>query len=190
MPRAKTLDLSKLHYLFSFSMLLTLASILTFAQVLQFANGEIPCPLCLLQRVAMLGVCFGLIRDLVERPSLHNAGLSMVFAMLLLVISVRQTLLDIYPRPGHEYIGSAIFGIHMPVWSVLIAAALLLAFALKFAVLGEGEKLTPLKKFPALAVAAKLLSLYVIALCVLNFVSVVVQCGADACHTYEYRLLR
>ncbi len=190
MPRQKTFDLSLPHYLFSFSMLLTLAGILTFAQILQFAGGEIPCPLCLLQRVAMLGVCFGLIRDLRDQPLIHNAGLSMIFAMLLLVISVRQTLLDIYPRRGHEYIGSAIFGIHMPVWSVLIAAALLLAFALKFTVLGGGEKLTPLKKFPALAGAAKLLSLYVITLCVLNFVSVVVQCGADACHTYEYRLLK
>src|SRR6185312_17557822 len=190
MPRAKPADLSILHYLFSFSMLLTLAGILTFAQILQFKGGEIPCPLCLLQRVAMLGVCFGLIRDLREQPSLHNAGLSMIFALLLLVISVRQTLLDIYPRPGHEYIGSAIFGIHMPMWSVLIAAALLFAFAVKFAVLGEGGKLTPLKKFPALASMAKLLSLYVIALCVVNFVSVVVQCGADACHTYEYRLLK
>lgn len=190
MPRQKTPDLSPLHYLFSFSMLLTLAGILTFAQVLQFTNNEIPCPLCLLLRVAMLGVCFGLIRDLREAPSPHNAGLSMIFAMLLLVISVRQTLLDIYPRPGHEYIGSSVFGIHMPVWSVLIAASLLLAFALKFAVLGGGEKIAPLKKFPVLATAAKLLSLYVVALCVVNFVSVVVQCGAEACHTYEYRLLR
>ena len=190
MPRAKAADLSILHYLFSFSMLLTLAGILTFAQILQFKAGEIPCPLCLLQRVAMLGVCFGLIRDLREQPSMHNAGLSMIFALLLLMISVRQTLLDIYPRPGHDYIGSAIFGIHMPVWSVLIAASLLLAFALKFAVLGGGEKLTKLEKFHALSLAAKFLSLYVIALCVVNFVSVVVQCGADACHTYEYRLLR
>jgi disulfide bond formation protein DsbB len=190
MARAKPTDLSPLHYLFSFLMMLTLAGILTFAQILQYAGGEIPCPLCLLQRVAMLGVCFGLILDLRETPSLRNAGLSMIFALLLLVISVRQVLLDIYPRPGHEYIGSAIFGLHMPVWSVLIAAAMLLAFALKFAVLGGIEKITPLRKFPALELAAKILTYYVVALCALNFVSAVLQCGVDACHTYEYRLLK
>jgi len=190
MPRAKTVDLSPLHYLFSFLMLLTLAGILTFAQILQFKGGEIPCPLCLLQRVAMLGVCFGLMRDLNEKPSLHNAGLSMIFALFLLVISVRQTLLDIYPRPGHEYIGSAVFGLHMPVWSVLIATALLAAYALKFAVLGADDRLVPLQKFPTLAKAANLLSLFVIALAAVNFASVVLQCGADACHTYEYRLLQ
>ena len=38
-----------------------LVAIVTWAMVLQYAFGEIPCPLCLLQRVAMLGCCFGLI---------------------------------------------------------------------------------------------------------------------------------
>ena len=42
-------------------MLAVLAAILTAAMVMQYAFGEIPCPLCLLQRVAMFGCCFGLI---------------------------------------------------------------------------------------------------------------------------------
>jgi hypothetical protein len=29
----------------------------------------------------------------------------------------------------------------------------------------------------------------VIAICLINFVSVIVQCGVDACHTSGYRLL-
>lgn len=40
-------------------MLLTLAGILSAAAWLQYAGGEIPCPLCLLQRFAMFGVAFG-----------------------------------------------------------------------------------------------------------------------------------
>lgn len=185
-PRA----LSLLHYLFSFLMLLVLAGILTMAQVLQFAAGEIPCPLCLLQRVAMFGVAFGLILGFRDGFSVRTAGISMIFAMLLLVIAVRQTLLDIYPRPGHEYIGSAIFGIHMPVWSVLIATALLLAFALKFTILGGDERIENLRSYPTLAVSANALSLYVVALCALNLLAVVVQCGIGECHTFEYLLLR
>lgn len=185
---ARTLSL--LHYLFYFLMLLALAGILTAAQALQFAAGEIPCPLCLLQRVAMFGVCFGLIAGFRDGFSAKNAGISMIFAMFLLVVSVRQTLLDIYPRPGHDYIGSAVFGIHMPVWSVLIAAALLLAFALKFAALGSGDELEELRRFPALHGLANALTLYVVALCAVNLLSVVVQCGVSECHTYEYLLLR
>src|SRR5208337_4375410 len=107
-------------------MLAILAAILTAAMVMQYAFDEIPCPLCLLQRAAMFGCCFGLIAQLRSARSERGTGIALIFAVLLLVISVRQTLLDLFPRPGHDYIGSAVFGIHLPVWSVIIAVALLL----------------------------------------------------------------
>ena len=111
--------------------------------------------------------------------------------MLLLVVSVRQTLLDIYPRPGHAYIGSAIFGIHMPVWSIIIAVALLTAYALKLALLGGDEILrdADAKAKPHVKRIADMLGLYVIALVTINFVSVVLQCGLGECHTFGYKLL-
>ena len=177
-----------LNDLFLLAMMLTMAAILTAAMVLQYAGSEIPCPLCLLQRVAMFGVCFGIILHFRHGSSARNDGLAMLFALLLLIISVRQTLLDIYPRPGHSYIGSAVFGLHMPVWSILIAVAILLAFAIKLAVLG-GEYPQRSPTSPMLGRLARLLSLYVIAICLINFASVIVQCGVDACHTSGYRLL-
>jgi hypothetical protein len=103
-------------------------------------------------------------------------------------LSVRQTLIDIYPRPGHSYIGSAILGLHMPVWSVMIAVAILLAFVIKFVVLG-GEQLRDPQTSPTLGRIARLLSLYVVAICLINFASVILQCGVAACHTSEYKLL-
>jgi disulfide bond formation protein DsbB len=176
-----------LNDLFLFAMMLIMAAILTTAMILQYYGGEIPCPLCLLQRVAMFGVCFGIMLHFRHGYSARNDGFCMLFALLLLIVSARQTLLDIYPRPGHSYIGSAILGLHMPVWSVLIAIAILLAFASKLAVLGGEYPREP--PAPALGRVALLLSLYVIAICLINFVSVIVQCGAAACHTSGYRLL-
>ena len=73
--------------------------------------GELPCPLCLLQRVALFGVAFGIMLNFRHGFSYRNTGFSLLFAILLLVVAERQTLLDIYPRPGHEYIGSAILGL-------------------------------------------------------------------------------
>ncbi len=177
-----------LNDLFLFAMMLTMAAILTMAMVLQYDGSEIPCPLCLLQRVAMFGVCFGIILHFRHGYSMRHDGFGMLFALLLLVISVRQTLLDIYPRPGHDYIGSAIFGLHMPVWSVIIAAAVLLAFAIKFAVLG-GEYSRDLQPSPMLGRLAQGLSLYVIVIGLINLGSVILQCGAGACHTTAYKLL-
>jgi disulfide bond formation protein DsbB len=177
-----------LNDLFLFAMMLTIAGILTTAMIFQFYGGEIPCPLCLLQRLAMFGVCYGTILHFHHGYSARNAGVSMLFALFLLIVSVRQTLLDIYPRPGHSYIGSTILGLHMPVWSVVIAVAILLAFATKLAVL-DGEHLREPQPSPELGRLARLLSLYVIAICLINLVSVILQCGVGACHTFGYKLL-
>ena len=179
---------SALNDLFLFAMMLVIAAILTVAMVLQYQGGEIPCPLCLLQRVAMFGVCFGIIAHFRYGPSSRNDGLCMLFALFLLIVSARQTLLDIYPRPGHEYIGSAIFGLHMPVWSIVIAVAILLAFAIKLAVLGEPQD-GKARSSQMLDKPAGLLGLYVILLCAINFISVIAQCGLGACHTMGYKLL-
>jgi disulfide bond formation protein DsbB len=169
-------------------MLAIVAAILTMAMVLQVAFGEIPCPLCLLQRVAMLGCCFGLIRQLGAGESQRGTGIALVFALLLLVISARQTLLDIVPRPGHAYVGQAVLGLHMPVWSVIIAAALLLGFAIRFALFG-GPRAAEETEGSAMRRWARGLELYVVLISAVNFVAVLLQCGLGECHTSGYRLL-
>jgi disulfide bond formation protein DsbB len=180
--------LASLDRLAMLLMLFALAAILTAAMVMQYAFGEVPCPLCLLQRVAMFGVCFGVMRELREGTSAQSTGLGLIFAILLLVISVRQTLLDLVPRPGHDYVGSAIFGLHMPVWSVIIALALLAGFAGRLALFG-GPHVAPERESMLMRRAVQALCGYVIAVCAINLVSVVVQCGVGQCHTTGYRLL-
>ena len=184
--------LALLNYTYLLLVMFVIAGILTAAMTLQYVNGELPCPLCLLERVAMLGVCFGIMLNFRRGFSYQNTGFSLLFAIVLLVVSVRQSLLDIYPRPGHEYIGSAIFGIHMPVWSIIIALTLLIAYAIKLAILGGDEYLreADLSEFPAIRRIADILSIYVIAICLINLVSVVLQCGFGECHTFGYKLLQ
>src|SRR5687768_14300777 len=128
--------LAGLNYLYLLAMMTVIAGILTAAMTLQYAYGELPCPLCLLQRVALFGVCFGIMLNFRNGFSYQNTGFSLLFVIFLLIVSARQSLLDIYPRPGHEYIGSAVFGIHMPVWSIIVALVLLTSYAFKLAVLG------------------------------------------------------
>jgi|SRR5690606_27738600 len=181
-----------LHHIYMLGMLAVIAGILTTAMLLQYVDGQLPCPLCLLQRMALLGVCFGIMLQLRYGFSYRHIGLSMVFTLFLLIVAVRQTLLDIYPRPGHEYIGSAIFGLHMPVWSVLIAVALFFSFAIQLIAWGNSSKskIKPTKHSPTLRYLTPLLCLYVIAIGVVNFLSVGVQCGLGQCHTYGYALLK
>src|SRR4051794_4060839 len=181
--------LAFLNYLFLLLAMVVIAGILTTAMTLQYAWGELPCPLCLLERLALFGICFGLMQSFRSGFSYQNTGISLLFAILLLVISVRQTLLDIYPRPGHEYIGSAVLGLHMPVWSILIAMALITAFAIKLCVIGTEDGAKPPVRQSVFGRVAMLLSLYVIAIALINLGSVVLQCGLGECHTARYALL-
>jgi disulfide bond formation protein DsbB len=170
-------------------MLLALAGILTAAMVIQFVDRDIPCPLCLLQRVAMFGCCFGLIHQLRGGDSQRGAGIGLVFSVLLLVISARQTLLDLFPRPGHAYVGGAVFGVHMPVWSVFIAVALLLGFAVRLAIFG-GPRAASGAEGSILRRLTYCLGVYVVIIFGINCLSVLVQCGFGECHTSGYELLR
>lgn len=180
-----------LHYLYLLGMMAVVAAILTTAMVYQYAYDELPCTLCLLQRLAMFGVCFGLILQFRYGVTFQNSGISLLFSIVLLIISVRQTLLDIYERPGHGYIGSAVFGLHMPVWSVLIALALIVAFAVQMLLWGDIRRRAPvaLKHFPLVRSAAVLLSFYIVLIGAINAASVYVQCGIIQCHTSGYVML-
>jgi disulfide bond formation protein DsbB len=189
-PRASiSTPVETLTALFYLSMLYVVAAILTAAMAYQYLNHEIPCPLCLLQRLALFGVCFGIIQNFRSGYSDRNTGWSLLFTLFLLFVSVRQTLINIYPRPGHAYVGSAVFGIHMPVWCVLIATAILVAFGLKLTVLGGDHKFEGRKPAGALGKLAAAGVIVVVVLCTINFASVVVQCGLDSCRTSGYRLL-
>ena len=169
------------------AILASLAAVQTAALLIQFAGGEIPCPLCLIERFAMFGIAFGLVLRLRPGASTRGIGIAMVFAVFLLVVSVRQVLLDIVPRPGHAYVGSPILGMHMAVWSVLIAVAILGALAIRTALFGSGA--SPLASGSRLAGAARWIGLLTTALCLVNLGAVLLQCGFGACRTSGYALL-
>lgn len=183
--------LVQLGYLYMLLMLVVIGAILAVAMVMQYAFGELPCPLCLLQRVALFGAAIGIAAQFRHGFTWRNVGISMIFALFLLVVAVRQTLLDIAPRPGHAYIGSAVLGLHMPVWSILVATALLAGYALAMVLFGGGTAIETgkLGAHPGLARAGAVATLVLVLLCAVNFISVVLQCGLDQCHTMGYRLL-
>ena len=80
----------------------------------------------------------------------------------------------------------------MPVWSIIIALMLLIAYAIKLTILGGDEYLWAAEptEFPPIRKIADVLSLYVITICVINLVSVALQWGFGECHTFSYKLLQ
>ena len=95
----------------------------------QFAEHELPCPLCLLQRMGMLlatlGPAYVLIRRQVDDESITPAaragvgfGMSVLAGMLGMSMAARQVLLHIMPGdPGY---GDAVMGMHLYSWAVVV----------------------------------------------------------------------
>ncbi len=186
--RAPFEPLSRLGDWALLALLLVIAGVLAAAMVLQYAYGEVPCPLCLLQRVAMFGICFGVMRYFRRGDRTRSIGLGLMSAVALLIVSGRQVLIDICPLPGRSYVGSAVLGLHMPVWSVVVALATIAAFTLHLAVVGDLRS-PRAEAAPTLLRLARIAGLFVLALCAVNLVSALLQCGFGECHTTGYSLL-
>lgn len=100
---------------------------------MELAGGEFPCPLCILQRMAMLLCGLGPLWIITQakrgtldlRGYAAGYGVSIVAALLGAAISARQVLLHIQPDdPGY---GSAVLGLHLYTWA-LITFLIVLAF--------------------------------------------------------------
>lgn len=91
----------------------------------QFAQNELPCPLCIAQRMAMMLVCIGplyiVVRALQGRSSVATlatgSGIAIVSAVLGLAMSGRQVLLHI--APGDPGYGVAVMGMHLYTWALV-----------------------------------------------------------------------
>lgn len=95
--------------------MLAVCVVLIAAYVYQFLLYELPCPLCLLQRVGFVAVGFGLGLNLLYGPAPRHYAVVLVAALFGISVSVRQILLHIVPGTGHY--GSPVLGLHYYTWA-------------------------------------------------------------------------
>jgi disulfide bond formation protein DsbB len=108
-----------------------ICAVLIGAFVVQFGEGEFPCPLCMLQRMAMmlcaLGPAYVIMKardgEVKTSDFATGYGMSVVAAVGGAFISIRQILLHIMPPdPGF---GEPMFGLHLYTWALLVFTAVL-----------------------------------------------------------------
>ena len=109
-----------------------LALLLAAAFAAQLLLHELPCPLCLLQRILFALLAIGPILNVRFGPRPSHYALSLLTAVLGASVSTRQVLLHILP--GDAGYGSALLGYHYYTWALIafIAAIVLLAAMLLF----------------------------------------------------------
>jgi disulfide bond formation protein DsbB len=162
-----------------------IAAALLGAFYFQLVRGELPCPLCLLQRVVMIALGIGPTLNLLAGPRPCHYGLALISALLGATIAGRHILLHI--APGDPGFGSAFLGYHMYTWAFVCFAAALVATALmlQFDVAAADGAAPRLGIFERAAIGL----LIVIAL--LNAASAFIECGISGCPAdpQHYQLL-
>jgi disulfide bond formation protein DsbB len=169
--------------------LYAVALVLATAFAAQLLLGELPCPLCLLQRIQFALLAIGPVLNIRFGPRPSHYAASLLVAAAGAAFAMRQILLHIMPGdPGY---GSAVLGYHYYTWAfigfavAIVATAVMLLFDRQFA--DDGS--TPPDAAGAVARAAVWL---VIGLTVANVVSTLLECGFAACpgDPVAYELLK
>ena len=102
-----------------------LVLVLTAAFGVQLIAGEPPCPLCVVQRIALMMCALGPLHILLQardgaltyRDVAIGNGISIISALVGAVTSTRQVLLHILP--GDPGFGSPVLGLHLYTWCLI-----------------------------------------------------------------------
>jgi len=169
--------------------LYAIAAVLAAAFAAQLILHELPCPLCLLQRIQFAMLAIGPILNIRHGPRPSHYALSLLAALAGAAFATRQVLLHIMPGdPGY---GSALLGYHYYTWALIgfciaiVAIAAILLFDRQF----NPDNATPPAKAGVFAQTAVWL---VIALTAANVIATLVECGFGACpdNPVDYELLK
>lgn len=161
--------------------LFALIGVLAGSLHLQLGVGEQPCPLCLIQRSAMIGLAVGPIMNLLWGMKPAHYALSILAAVVGSAGSIRQILLHI--QPGDPGYGPAVLGLHLYTWAfvtfviAIVGCAVMILWGAQFDPSDDGVR-HERRVFRIVALTAILwvtLDLLVIG------ISVLPECGLGMC---------
>ena len=152
-------------------LLLIINLVLTLAFVDQLYNHDLPCPLCILQRVSftLIGLIILLNIRAGARPAHYGFGI--LFAVLGLAVSLRQVLLHV--APGDLGYGDTFFHIHFYTWAFVGFTSLIISMSLLLIIPDRGTR--------SRHWFAQILSGWFVLLLIGNLISTLLECGIGPC---------
>lgn len=169
--------ISTTENVFNIIELMGIVVMLLLAFVFQVVLNELPCPLCLLQRVGFLGVALGFLLNLRFglRPS-HYA-IVLISALYTSFVALRQVALHVVPGTG--VYGNAVFGLHLYTWCFVISMLVVVVTTFMLAVDRQYQRPHPANiRWRYLT---HFLFIIVALLIVINITSVLFECGIQQC---------
>ena len=115
--------------------ILAVCGVLLGSLAYQFTLGELPCPLCVLQRFSFLLACVGslsIMRNVAPPSGIASQARGFALCIFASFVgaaaSIRQILLHIVP-PDSGY-GPPVLGLHLYTWALVVFCCLILSSAL------------------------------------------------------------
>ena len=154
--------------------------VLLVAFVLQFLRHELPCPLCLLQRIAFVLCGFGFLLNLRYGAQPAHYGAAILGTLFGLAVSGRQVLL--YILPGDPGYGPPLLGLHLYSWTFVSFAVMLLGIAVLLLFGGGAEPdRREGRRGPVMGGLSRLAAWLLIAVTLANAVATFALCGPIEC---------
>lgn len=171
----------KIHLWGNYLGLTTICIVLITAFYQQLTFHELPCPLCLTQRLCIIGMGLCICLNLSLGIKTSHYGLMILAAIVGFSAALKQIM--IHALPGDTGYGSPFLGIYFYTWAAIIFAIAIscIAFALLFEQGINSDHLSSTKRWP------KLLMVFFLLLILCNVVSTFFECGFAVCNSNPVR---
>lgn len=166
----------RLQRFFNALIILTLSGILLSAFGVQLFLHEVPCPLCLLQRLGMFGVACGAMLNVRYNIRMSHYGLILLSSLFGGFVAIRQ--ISLHVCPGTPAFGLPVLGLSLYTWSFIIFACCVLAVALLLLLYNPKE---PAESTPPMEWWGKLAFILILTLALANVLTTFIQCGFGPC---------
>lgn len=157
---------------------IVLAGVILSAYYIQFFKHEDPCPLCMLQRLAMIGVAIGPLLNLRFGISTAHYGISLISAVFGKAVALRQICLHICP--DFPAFGIPIFGFSLYTWSFIVFGCSIFTIAIMLILHRPSVDFLEKRKVGLLGILAFTL-IFIVAFA--DIITTLQQCGLSACRS-------
>ncbi len=157
-------------------LVIVLSGIITAAFGYQAIVGQNPCPLCFLQRVAMIGIAAGQLLNFRFGIRMSHHGISLFHCIFGAAVSLRQIALHVCP--GFATFGTPVLGFGLYTWAFI--AFICSTFVIGALMLLYDPKWKPLNSKP-LDYLERFASIYIFAIVVADVITAGMVCGWKVC---------
>jgi disulfide bond formation protein DsbB len=164
--------------------LIGISIIVGVAFIFQFVFNELPCPLCLIQRIGLLGIGFGFLLNIHFEIRPAHYAYSLLAAVFTSFASLRQILLHI--QPGDPGFGSALFGLHMYTWTFvlcivfIIYLSIMLSIPIQYQLKKDASQAKEARNKRVRLISHAAFAIYVVIIGA-NVISTFLECGIYEC---------